>query len=613
MGTVSKPSRPNPSSQSGASSSTEAARAPLPVWKKLTFAVLAIALTLVTTEGLLLLLGVHPQHFETDPFVGFSASSPLFVEQAGGSPGSVVMRTATRRLEFFNPQEFPKTKAPGTFRVFSMGGSTTYGHPYFDATSFNGWLREYLAALAPDRRWECINAGGISYGSYRVARLMEELIQYQPDLFVIYSGHNEFLERRVYNKIRKTSTPLRALGSIASRSRAATLMKRIIAPVFERPPQGSAAPSVLAEEPVTELEKTLGPSSYTRSELAREQAFEHYEFNVNRMIDIARSVGAQVLFVTPASNLREVSPFKSEHRAGLSETDRTRWKALYDTARRAYADPSPEAALPALAEAEAIDDQPASLHYVRGRVLEKLGRYAEAKASLERARDEDVCPLRAPSTIRSILSRVTSQRRVPLIDFQSFIEARSDNGITGASWFLDHVHLTVEGYRLLSLEILRTMESMGLVRPSWDTASLQRVTQTVTARIDSKTHALALMNLCKVLGWAGKRDEAYRAAVRAVQLAPDIARIQYEAGLAAQLSSRTNEALQHYTQAVTIDPRHSDAHTSMGVILEDRGQLPDALRHFQAAVETGKPADRERNQRNLQSVTQKLQAPRTSP
>ena len=47
---------------------------------------------------------------------------------------------------------------------------------------------------------EIINTGGISYASYRVARLMEELLAYQPDVFVIYTGHNEFLEKRIYHK-----------------------------------------------------------------------------------------------------------------------------------------------------------------------------------------------------------------------------------------------------------------------------------------------------------------------------------------------------------------------------------------------------------------------------
>ena len=33
------------------------------------------------------------------------------------------------------------------------------------------------------------------------AELMEELAEYQPDLFVVYSGNNEFLEKRTYGKL----------------------------------------------------------------------------------------------------------------------------------------------------------------------------------------------------------------------------------------------------------------------------------------------------------------------------------------------------------------------------------------------------------------------------
>ncbi|MFW6168867.1 MAG: hypothetical protein ACODAD_00150 [Planctomycetota bacterium] len=59
-------------------------------------------------------------------------------------------------------------------------------------------LREFLPVAHPSRRWEVVNAGGVGYASYRVAKLMEELVRYEPDLFIIYSGHNEFLKRRTY-------------------------------------------------------------------------------------------------------------------------------------------------------------------------------------------------------------------------------------------------------------------------------------------------------------------------------------------------------------------------------------------------------------------------------
>jgi hypothetical protein len=53
----------------------------------------------------------------------------------------------------FNAQQFPREKAPRTTRIFCLGGSTTYGRPYDDTTSFAGWLRELLASATPATAW----------------------------------------------------------------------------------------------------------------------------------------------------------------------------------------------------------------------------------------------------------------------------------------------------------------------------------------------------------------------------------------------------------------------------------------------------------------------------
>jgi tetratricopeptide (TPR) repeat protein len=150
------------------------------------------------------------------------------------------------------------------------------------------------------------------------------------------------------------------------------------------------------------------------------------------------------------------------------------------------------------------------------------------------------------------------------------------------------------------------MQKEGIAHPTWDPAIMQRVTQSVLSRIDTKAHSLALMNVCKVMGWAGKREEAYRVALQAVNLRPDIAAVQFEAGLAADLLNRKDEAMAYYRRAVEIQPAHANAHCNLGVILEDRGQLQEAIIHFTLALKYGNPKDAQRDSRNLASATQKL-------
>jgi hypothetical protein len=140
------------------------ATARLSLAKKVAFSAVATLLLLALMEVVLALCGIKPELSEKDPHAGFSPQRPLFVEQTDTN-GRTFLVTAKNRLDFFNRQQFPKEKGPGVYRIFSMGGSTTYGHPYDDTTSFNGWLREFLGAMASERRWEVINTGGISYGS----------------------------------------------------------------------------------------------------------------------------------------------------------------------------------------------------------------------------------------------------------------------------------------------------------------------------------------------------------------------------------------------------------------------------------------------------------------
>src|SRR5688572_18920113 len=103
-------------------------RKSLPVWKKLVFALVAVGLCLALLEGGLALLGVQPVLVAEDPFVGFAASVPLFVKESPDAAGRQMVTAANKR-GLFNLQRFADPKPAGAYRIFCLGGSTTYGHP----------------------------------------------------------------------------------------------------------------------------------------------------------------------------------------------------------------------------------------------------------------------------------------------------------------------------------------------------------------------------------------------------------------------------------------------------------------------------------------------------
>jgi len=280
-------------------------------------------------ELTLLAIGVDPASQESDPLVGFSGHSPLFIHSESPS-GHPIMVTAENRLTWFNRQSFLRDKPPDAYRVFCLGGSTTYGRPYDDRTSFPGFLRAFLPEMDPSRQWEVINAGGISYASYRIDVLARELAQYQPDLFVLYAGHNEFLEDRTYSSLIDTPEPIRRLIGLASWSRTFSLAQRVL----RGTPKSQDRPTLPAEVDAI-LDRSVGPGAYHRDDQWREQVLSHFRSTLGQIVDVARDADAEIVVVVPASNLRDCTPFKSEHRDGLTNEESREFRANLRAAEEA--------------------------------------------------------------------------------------------------------------------------------------------------------------------------------------------------------------------------------------------------------------------------------------
>ena len=106
---------------------------------------------------------------------------------------------------------------------------------------------------------------GISYASYRVAAVMEELIRYEPDLFLIYSGHDEFLEGRTHQTVLEAPKPITAFAALASRTRIYSAGKSIVTSLSKEQ-DGNTANTELKGEVDTILANSVGPQDYQRDD-----------------------------------------------------------------------------------------------------------------------------------------------------------------------------------------------------------------------------------------------------------------------------------------------------------------------------------------------------------
>lgn len=513
---------------------------------------LIVAIFFAGAEIVLSFLGVKPLIRDEDPYVGFTSYLPLFVD--GVDPdGTPIKMTAENKLKYFNAQSFLSEKPAHGYRVFTLGGSTTYGHPYNDATSFSGWLRAYLPELDSSRHWEVVNCGGISYASYRLALVMEELCQYEPDLFIVYTGHNEFLERRTFKGVLETPRLEQRLGTLLSHLRVYTVVKRLVNPA---PP--ADIESRLPAEVDTILDNSVGPDAYHRDAAYANLVRDQFEFNVSRMVDLARDAGARIVFVMPPSNLRDCSPFKSGLSEGLPEDAYIQFRSDLERARALLNQGKYPDALIAVEDGLAIDNGYAEAHFLRGRILWELGEYADARYAFERARDEDVCPLRATGPIVATVGRVASREGMETIDFANIVDRLSEHVIPGNDWFLDHVHPTIEGNRRLSLAIIDHLIKHGVSTPAatWNTETIAKITLEVEGRIDPLAHSRALLTVAQVYTWGGKFEEARTAAERALALARDDWMPYYVLASLAQTTGNMDEAIDWQRQAVERNPEY---------------------------------------------------------
>jgi len=118
---------------------------------------------------------------------------PIPILEPGARPdGSPVLRTNDVRLPY---QSILRAKPPGSLRVFTFGGSATAGLGFSPNVTFARQLSRMLAQAYPDRPVEVMNLGIVALASNQVKQIVADAVRgYEPDLLVVYSGNNEFLE-----------------------------------------------------------------------------------------------------------------------------------------------------------------------------------------------------------------------------------------------------------------------------------------------------------------------------------------------------------------------------------------------------------------------------------
>jgi len=417
--------------------------------KKFTFALVTFLIFLsviVLTEVILEATAPAPEN----PLVTEVSYDGIEWYQINRSYLKKYFSSGDRFIPEFKPALFRKVKTPKTFRIICLGESSMFGVPYQMTTTMPAMLRKQLRHLYPDREIEVINFGASAINSNVIADFAPELLQFNPDLVLIYTGHNEFYgpDGIGASWLEKQLPSLTAFKYASRDLRLMAAMRNVLRSAM----QDNAPPSDF------NLMKQVSRESHVDiSSTDAVRVLKNFSRNLRAIVGTFSKKHIPVILSDITSNLL-FPPFASD-----SEGDTS---AIASAIALAQQSSSPEEARQIssrFAPLMKIHPRQASLLYWRGMLEMGQGNNVAALPYLRSARDHDALAFRAPSATDDIIHSVAQDLHVPCLHADSLFTSTFIDPSSYAELFWEHLHPSPKGYYTLALLFLQEVTSRGLL------------------------------------------------------------------------------------------------------------------------------------------------------
>lgn len=346
------------------------------------------------------------------------------------------------------------------FRIFCYGGSTTAGYPYntFPAfecpSSFPNYLRAILQYNPAVGNIEMLNLGCNALNSLHVLSLFKETIKYDPDLAIVYCGHNEYFGPNeftvpkdktlfyqnpdtfpLFMKIRRTflyQGLRKFLGNFTDR--------------FEKKHQ--------------DYFQWARQNAITANDPMHEKVEANYRRNIEEIVSLARQNKIPLVLCTPIANVT-FPPFIAKYEKKFSKEEIARLDSLDNLGREHYNNEEYEKAIDYFSSLKQADSTFADAWYHTGMTYVRMKAYKNAADELYQAKDYDALPFRAKSFIYNVLYQTANRYKVPLAELEPFFTSISQKYYPAPSQLIDHVHPTDSGYYYVALFLSRFLVENG--------------------------------------------------------------------------------------------------------------------------------------------------------
>ena len=350
-----------------------------------------------------------------------------------------------------NTTIFTKQKPAGVYRVFVLGGSAAAGWPHPETERFSTYMDTCLAHIYPHKNIEIINCSAHGFASYRVHEVFHQLIDYQPDAVIVWSGNNEFLENQRFT----TSTFHQIVNGLSKQIRIVQVVKNALPTKQLSGDKIKVANSFWKKAQQESLELCSNP------ELA-EKVRQVYHQSMDGIAREAADNNIEVLLFAVPVNLRDWQPTVSHF--NLNGSDSVRWANSCESGRLALNAINYIAAVAHFNKTISMDSLHAMSHFYLAKSLEGLNDTTLALQEYLLAKDLDYNPFRAISDFNSSVRQIADlYANVTLFDAERYFQQVAHKGIPGFDLFLDYVHPTREGNMLLASKLSESIGNENLL------------------------------------------------------------------------------------------------------------------------------------------------------
>ncbi len=424
---------------------------PLSRRKKIIFSLIPAGLLILVAIAAEIGLRVFDVEFADDPFLNRTLKISIFREEE--RDGERVYRVSHPQAYGWRGLTFPIDKPEGTFRVFALGASACAGYPHPPEEDFGDYLEHALQQAYPDRKFEVLNVAAHGFASYRVRDVFDDVIEYDPDLVVLWSGNNEFLEKRTYFGTARTFVE----NSYLIRGLSVTLGRWLN-------PENSLSGWGMSRD--VEIAMVFGKIEQLALGLRKDpeqyrKVLEHYEYSIGHILRTANERDVPVFALTVPSNLRDWRPNVSYHEPAAPEAA---WRDAFERGERHLLDGEAEQAVEAFTAAAGLSKVHALTRYLLARAHETAGDRTAAARSYREAKDLDHNPVRTIAAINDIVRKLAAENAsTRLIDTVDLYDRTTKQVAPGFDLFLDYVHPNKRGTLLIAKTIFERILAEGLV------------------------------------------------------------------------------------------------------------------------------------------------------